>query len=127
MLMSRYQLISTLNPRFDFILIKHVVQTNHSPLVTNFLKTFKQLVTNPLRRTVWRNPLWMRRFNALQFYHQAVVHRIADTWLVKRVIFVAVLIEQFFNFFKPASRHLLPPFYTADKYTLLTRQTTAPS
>ena len=65
MLMPRHQLISTLNPRFDFTLIKYVIQTNHPPLVTNFFKTFKQLVTNPLRWAIWRNPLWVRCFNAL--------------------------------------------------------------
>ena len=65
MLMSRHQFIGTLNPRFDFTFIKHVIQANHSPLVAHFLKTFKQLVTNPLRWAIWRNPLWVRCFNAL--------------------------------------------------------------
>ena len=65
MLMPRHQLISTLNPRFDFTLIKHVIQANHPPLVTNFFKTFKQLAANPLRWAIWRNPLWVCCFNAL--------------------------------------------------------------
>ena len=92
MSLTRYQFISSLNPRLNFTFIENVIQTDHSAHVLYFLKTVEQLISNSLRRTIDSNQFRMIRFNFLQLIHQAIINRIAHTRFIQGVVFVAITI-----------------------------------
>ena len=67
--------------------------------MADLVKFIQRNRTGALSGRVWRDPIWMLGFDALEFVEQFVVFRIADDGRVEDVIAMVVIVNLVFEFF----------------------------